>query len=236
MKKSKKSNQKLNKHKVECNELSSIISRTTRVVQELKPTTPDIINIAETYRDRIYEIDRKLELQSIDFWSDSFELRDAIILHLKEKLGIGIADILYVGSKVLSMSQVEIINKNTRKRKNNQINKKSLKANEASNYIKEYNLKESINETLLTYFLNIDSELLKPNDLTNTYLKMKENARMLGIDNEITIEPELIKLIEYKEKISENFENNSKNMLKEIYKELGVTQNNENHKVRQRAL
>ena len=34
-----------------------------------------------------YEIDTELELQSIDFWSDNFELRDALILHLKEKMG-----------------------------------------------------------------------------------------------------------------------------------------------------
>lgn len=236
MEKSEKSIQRLNKHKIECNKLSDIISRTTKLVQEIKPTTPDIINIAETYRDKIIEIDRELELQSIDFWSDSFELRDAIILHLKEKMGEGLTSVIYVGSKILAMSKAEFIKKSTRKRKNNKINNVALRSNKSNNYIENYNLKENINETLLTYFLNIDSELLRPNDLTKTYLKMKENARTLGIDKEINIEPELIKLIEYKEQISENFETKSKNKLKEIYKELGITQNNEKHKVRQRAL
>ncbi len=195
MEKSKKSAGRLNRHQSECNGLSKRVKRIMRIINEIRANTKEMDNIAETYRNKVVEIDRDLEDQSIDFWSTSFELREAIIFSLKEKLEIGLSNMLYITTQIQSIETAEELSKTARRRKNKHINQSIFNFNNANSSIENYDIKDNINETLLTYFLN--SEDLTPNNIATIYLKMKENMKEIGIEN-YYIEPEVLQIISYR--------------------------------------
>lgn len=223
MEKSKISNQRLNKHKIECNQLNSKMTRTISIIKEIKPMCNQIDNIVISYSDKIYEIYSELEKNNIDFWDSSFELRDAIILHLKEKLGSGLENVITIGGKISSLQHSNDLSRSTKWRKNKQIKKAIERLHETNEYIQNYDIKENLNQTLLSYYKNMMPETLKENDLIVSYFKMKANIRQLGIENELICEPEIVSIIKIKEEQIKSFEEKSQSTLDSIYEDLGVS-------------
>ncbi len=213
MQKSKKSGKRLDKHQTDCNGLSNRINKVSKTIKELRPSTKDIDNIAETYRNKLLEIDRELEQESIDFWDGKFELRNAIVFSLKEKLGIGLSNILHVAVQVSSIKSDEEMSRSTKKRRGRYINKAIFNLHEANISIENYDIRKNINETLLTYFLNSEYK----NNFFQIYLKMKENIETLGIE-EFCIDSEIKEILEYRESKKTNYKKDE--LLKELYPEL----------------
>ena len=223
MEKSKISNQRLNKHKIECNQLKFATQKSINIIKELKPTCNQLDNITASYSDKIYEIYSELEKNNIDFWDNSFELRDAVLLHLKEKLGVGLSSILLIGTKIASLKQDKHLSRSSKWRKNKQIRFATEKLHISNEYIRNYDIKLNINETLLSYYNNMIPETLKENDLIVSYFKMKANIRQLGIENELICEPEIVSIIKIKEEQIKSFEEKSQSTLDSIYEDLGVS-------------
>lgn len=221
MEKNKKSESKLNRHQSECNGLSKRIKRTTRIINEIRPNTKEMDNIAETYRNKILEIDRELEDQSIDFWSKDFELREAIVFSLQEKLAVGLSNILHVATQVMKLSTTEEITKTAKRRRNKYINEAILNLYNANSSIKNYNIKDNINETILIYFLK--SENLNSDNIAKKYLRIKEIIKKLGIEN-YCVEPEVLQIISYRKENKD-----SREILRVLYQ-------NEKEVVRTRTL
>lgn len=213
MQKSKKSLKRLDKHQTDCNGLSNRINKMIKIIKEIRPNSKDIINIAETYRNKILEIDRELSNKSIDFWDGNFELRKAIDFDLKEKLGIGISNILNIATQVISIEETENITKSCKNRRCRYITKAIFNLNEANSHISNYNIEDNINKSLLTYFINVEYK----NNFFQIYKKMRDNLECLDIDYTF-IEPEIFKIIEYREKNKNNY--NKENLLKDLYPEL----------------
>lgn len=213
MQKSKKSVKRLDKHQTDCNGLSKRIDKTTKIIKEIRPNNKDLVNIAETYRNKILEIDQNLENKSIDFWDGIFELRKAIIFNLQEKLGIGIFNILKVANQVSLMATSETMTKTNKKRRARYITKAVYNLNTANSYIENYNLDNNINETLITYFLNSEYK----NNFYQIYSKMKENLKDLGLEDPY-IEAEIMRIIEYRIEHKDNYK--QEDLLTELYPEL----------------
>ena len=229
MEKSKKSLKRLDKHQTDCNGLSNRLNKTINLIKTIRPSTKDMHNIVAAYRNKVLEIDKELEQESIDFWDGDFELRKVVIFKLQEYLGIGMSNILRVGEHVLSISKEKDMTKTTKKRKSRYINKAIFNLDTAIAYIENYNIKDNINETLLEYFINTEYK----NNLFQIFSKMKENLEFLGLKDQY-FESEVLKIIEYREQNKNNY--NKDELLKELYENLENKEEINTDKIRVRTL
>ncbi len=209
-----KSNSKLNDHKIKTNELIGPINDVIKHLSNIDPMYSEIKNPVEIYRNKIFDIYNSLDKNSIDFWDDYFTLGDVIRYHLEEKMYYNVKDLLSLGTQVISKKGLRII-----KRKANQGKVKEI--NNQNEYIKNYDIKDNIYETIIWYYQNIDITKFNPKEIVYLYINMKYCLKEIGLGSAISKEQEknIIKIITEKEKECKNYRekfNQLLSMLKEI--------------------
>lgn len=196
-----KSTERLNKFKMEMNDDISTIERILNNLKKVDSAYANLENIAEIYRDKIYQIYISLEEQGIDFWSDEFPLRYAIMTHLKLKLYESSVMSEYVGLKIFESKSS--ITDRISKRKAKKLEPLTDRLNKMNNYIKSYDINKNLLETLIDYFRIVPKSLKGSNEITVQYNKMKENITSVCPMDLSKIEDDYItKIINEKEKKS----------------------------------
>ena len=202
-----KSTEKLDNFKIETNGYIAKVEESLIYLKAIDPAYDNLENTAELYRNKIYQIATSLEEQGIDFWSDDFELREAIITHLKIRLYESSVMSKYVGLKVLT-SKLLITNK-INKRKSKKLEPLTEELNRINNYIKNYDINRNLLETLIEYFRTISDYIKNPEELSIKYNKMKENIKTVCPMDLSKVEDDYITRI-----INEKQEKNSKKIIK----------------------
>ena len=220
-----KSNNKVNEHKTETNELIKIIERIIKNISKLNPIYAEIDNAVETYRDKIYSIYTKLEKQSIDFWSDEFVVGDLIRWHLETIMYYNVENLLSLAKNICS--------KKTRLIFRNIVDIKTRRAlkelKESNNYIKEYDINKNLYDTLIWYYNSIPVLSFKPKEIFYSYIIIRNQLNLLGMGQFINEDKEqqLIEII--KEKEAECLESREKyNQLLETLKEVSNNEDDTN--------
>ena len=209
-----KNNNKLNDHKIKTNELIGPINDVIKHLGNIDQMYLKIKNPVEIYRNKIFDIYNSLDKKSIDFWDDHFVLGDVIRYHLEEKMYYNVKDLLELGTKLTSKKGLIIIKRKTNQGKIKEINKKN-------EYIKDYDIKSNIYETIIWYYQNIDITKFKPKEIVYSYINMKYCLKEIGLGSAISKEQEknIIKIIEEKENECKNYREKFTqllSMLKEI--------------------
>ena len=83
MDKKKLSNKRYNKYKKDTNIMISETEQGLKVLNKINDSYSVLNNTPQIYMDKIYEIYNDLNKESIDFWSNDFILREAIVSHLR---------------------------------------------------------------------------------------------------------------------------------------------------------
>ena len=214
----KVSNERLNAHKTKTNEMISETNRAIKALSQINNKYSSINNVSEIYRDKIYNIYSNFDKQSIDFWSDDFQLREAILFHLRLKSLESSVYLKIIMEKLLLLPNITanniILNNLTYKK----MGKTISEINKVGDYIVDYDLEKNLNETLINYFENIPVEFEKPQSITNKYQKMKKNIEKLGLVSILEEkEEEILKLIAEKEEKCKKYKENTDNLLKLLF-------------------
>ncbi len=192
MTRNENSNIKLNNHKTETNELIQLINQIIEHISKVNPRYSSINNVVITYRDKIFDIYSSLEKQSIDFWSNEFLLSDAILKHLEFKVYDNINLLLSLATDI---SKNRVLHKKV-------IEQKRIKEIESINaYIKNYDIKNNLYETLVEYYSDIVVNQLKPKDTIFSYIIIQSCLKDLKMDNILNKEQKrkIIQIIEQRE-------------------------------------
>ena len=196
--KENKSLKRLNEFKIQMNEETNRLEKSLNELKKVDSMYDNFENIEEIYRNTIYRIYLELDHQGIDFWSDDFALRNAIMVHLRIRLYEGLMMLKYVGFEIM-MSKSVITNKIS-KRKAKKLIPLIEELKVETNYLKEYDINKNLTDTLIDYFESIPEDLKQPNEITETYNKIKENVKSIGKINITDIEDNnLRKIIQKKE-------------------------------------
>lgn len=200
MKNIKTSNERLNKHKTDTNEMINENKKAIKTLTKVNPKYQSIDNIPKIYMDKIHEIYNDLNKESIDFWSNDFILREPILFHLKVKTFESTVHLKLILEKIILLPNITIKNPLLNEIVFKNMQKEIEKINEIKEYIKNYSIKENLIDTLIDYFENVPIEIMSPGDITIIYYKIKENIEALNlkvIDDEK--EQDILKIVFKKE-------------------------------------
>ena len=177
----KNSIDRLNKFKIETNRLAIDIEEKTHYLNQIKSEYIEVSSIVKSYQNKIFEIAQRLEKQGIDFWSNDFELREAILDYLSTELYYGSVILCYIDIKILNNKLKKMTNKKISLPKILKILPEIEKVNKTCQTIKEYDLNKDLEDTLMKHFIIVseDDEVMRLNE---SYEKMKQNIDALGLD------------------------------------------------------
>ena len=206
MDKKKLSNKRYNKYKKDTNIMISETEQGLKVLNKINDSYSVLNNTPQIYMDKIYEIYNDLNKESIDFWSNDFILREAIVSHLRIKTLESIVYLRIILEKILLLPNItiksKVLNNLTVKRMSKEI--KEIKKIEE--YIKNYDYKKDLIETLTEYFSNIPIEIMGPGDITKIYELMRQNIEDQKIEKILLPkENDILNIIEEKEQECEQY-------------------------------
>ena len=164
MKNIKTSNERLNKHKTDTNEMINENKKAIKTLTKVNPKYQSIDNIPKIYMDKIHEIYNDLNKESIDFWSNDFILREPILFHLKVKTFESTVHLKLILEKIILLPNITIKNPLLNEIVFKNMQKEIEKINEIKEYIKNYSIKENLIDTLIDYFENVPIEIMSPGD------------------------------------------------------------------------
>jgi len=172
---------RLNKFKIETNRLAIDIEEKTHYLNQIKSEYIEVSSIVKSYQNKIFEIAQRLEKQGIDFWSNDFELREAILDYLSTELYYGSVILCYIDIKILNNKLKKMTNKKISLPKILKILPEIEKVNKTCQTIKEYDLNKDLEDTLMKHFIIVseDDEVMRLNE---SYEKMKQNIDALGLE------------------------------------------------------
>lgn len=200
------STERLNNYKIETNKIVPSIDELTYYLNKINSRYINIENIGKAYQNKIYKIYSSLESKGIDFWSDEFELREAIISYLQRKLFYGAILLKYIDLEVLKGKTKTLINKKISISKTSKMQAEIGKINKLCTEIKEYDISNNLEDTLIEYFVITPLEDEQPN-LKSSYEKMKENIQKIEAK---PISPRIDEFINLMIEEAENNLNNDK--------------------------
>ena len=177
----KNSIDRLNKFKIETNRLAIDIEEKTHYLNQIKSEYIEVSSIVKSYQNKIFEIAQRLEKQGIDFWSNDFELREAILDFLNTELYYCAVILCYIEIKILDSNLKNFVNKRISLSKTKKILPEIERINKTYNNIKAYDLNKDLEDTLMKHFIIVseDDEVMRLNE---SYEKMKQNIDALGLD------------------------------------------------------
>ena len=172
---------RLNKFKIETNRLAIDIEEKTHYLNQIKSEYIEVSSVVKSYQNKIFEIAQRLEKQGIDFWSNDFELREAILDYLSTELYYGSVILCYIDIKILNNKLKKMTNKKISLPKILKILPEIEKVNKTCQTIKEYDLNKDLEDTLMKHFIIVseDDEVMRLNE---SYEKMKQNIDALGLE------------------------------------------------------
>lgn len=214
----KVSNERLNNHKTKTNTMISETSQAIKALSQINNKYSSINNVSEIYRDKIYNIYNNFEKQSIDFWGNDFQLREAILFHLRLKSLESTVYLKIIIEKIVLSPNIIVTSRALNNLTYQRMEKTINEINKIGDYIVNYDLEKDLNETLIDYFENLPVEFEKPQSITKKYQKMKNNIEKLGLTSILEEkEEEILKLIEQKEEKCQKYEENKDNILKLLF-------------------
>ena len=178
--KNSKSTERLNNYKIETNKIVPSIEELTYNLNKINSKHINIENIGKAYTNKVYKIYTSLESKGIDFWSDDFELREAILNHLQTKLYYGAVLLKYIDIEILKGKAKSLENKRISITKISKMQSEIEKINKIAAAIKEYDINNNLEDTLIEYFVMMPEED-EQIDLKASYEKMKENINEIGV-------------------------------------------------------
>lgn len=202
------SNKRLNEHKIKIN---TIIRPIEQCLQQLKNINEDYLNInniVETYNDKVFEISNELEKQGIDFWSNSFPLRDAILIQLRGYLIESYVNLELIVNEIITVPKLALKSKILNNLSMKKLEPKVKRISELDEITKNYEIKDNLREMLEFFYKNIPVETLLPGDAIGLYLQMKENIKQLNLQGDLSkYESKILRVIKVKEEeCEENME------------------------------
>lgn len=202
------SNKRLNEHKIKIN---TIIRPIEQCLQQLKNINEDYLNInniVETYNDKVFEISNELEKQGIDFWSNSFPLRDAILIQLRGYLIESYVNLELIVNEIITVPKLALKSKILNNLSMKKLEPKVKRISELEEITKNYEIKDNLREMLEFFYKNIPVETLLPGDAIGLYLQMKENIKQLNLQGDLSkYESKILRVIKVKEEeCEENME------------------------------
>lgn len=202
------SNKRLNEHKIRIN---TIIRPIEQCLQQLKNINEDYLNInniVETYNDKVFEISNELEKQGIDFWSNSFPLRDAILIQLRGYLIESYVNLELIVNEIITVPKLALKSKILNNLSMKKLEPKVKRISELDEITKNYEIKDNLREMLEFFYKNIPVETLLPGDAIGLYLQMKENIKQLNLQGDLSkYESKILRVIKVKEEeCEENME------------------------------
>lgn len=202
------SNKRLNEHKIRIN---TIIRPIEQCLQQLKNINEDYLNInniVETYNDKVFEISNELEKQGIDFWSNSFPLRDAILIQLRGYLIESYVNLELIVNEIITVPKLALKSKILNNLSMKKLEPKVKRISELEEITKNYEIKDNLREMLEFFYKNIPVETLLPGDAIGLYLQMKENIKQLNLQGDLSkYESKILRVIKVKEEeCEENME------------------------------
>ena len=215
MDKKKLSNKRYNKYKKDTNIMISETEQGLRVLDRINDSYSVLNNTPQIYMNKIYEIYNDLNKESIDFWSNDFILREAIIFHLKTKALESIVYLRIILEKILLLPNITIKSKILNSLTAKSMSKEIEEIKKVENYIKNYDYKKDLIETLTEYFSNIPIEIMDPGDIKKIYELMRQNIEDQKIENILLPkEHDILNIIEVKEQECEQY-SEKKDLLRE---------------------
>ena len=206
MDKKKLSNKRYNKYKKDTNIMISETEQGLKVLNKINDSYSVLNNTPQIYMDKIYEIYNDLNKESIDFWSNDFILREAIIFHLKIKTLESIVYLRIILEKILLLPNITIKSKVLNKLTVKSMSKEIKEIKKIEEYIKNYDYKKDLIETLTEYFSNIPIEIMGPGDITKIYELMRQNIEDQKIEKILLPkENDILNIIEEKEQECEQY-------------------------------
>lgn len=201
MKESTLSNIRFNKHKISTNELVVSIGKCINQVKYINPKYLTMPNVVETYQDKIFELYNKFQKEDMDFWSNQFPLREAIMVDLNANMQVGIYFITEISKIVILFPNMILLNRFLNNRNMKKLSPFVEKVKEMNDYIEGYTIEQNLNTSILKYFNNMEiSPLITADKLRKMYKLMKINAAAINMqDKVLEIEDKVLEIIQTKE-------------------------------------
>lgn len=205
------SNKRLNEHKIKINTIIRPIEQCLKQLKNINEDYLNINNIVETYNDKVFEISNELEKQGIDFWSNSFPLRDAILIQLRGYLIESYVNLELIVNEIITVPKLALKSKILNNLSMKKLEPKVKRISELEEITKNYEIKDNLREMLEFFYKNIPVETLLPGDAIGLYLQMKENIKQLNLQGDLSkYESKILKVIKVKE---EECEENMKRII-----------------------
>ena len=202
------SNKRLNEHKIKINTIIRPIEQCLKQLKNINEDYLNINNIVETYNDKVFEISNELEKQGIDFWSNSFPLRDAILIQLRGYLIESYVNLELIVNEITTVPKLALKSKILNNLSMKKLEPKVKRISELDEITKNYEIKDNLREMLEFFYKNIPVETLLPGDAIGLYLQMKENIKQLNLQGDLSkYESKILRVIKVKEEeCEENME------------------------------
>lgn len=202
------SNKRLNEHKIKINTIIRPIEQCLKQLKNINEDYLNINNIVETYNDKVFEISNELEKQGIDFWSNSFPLRDAILIQLRGYLIESYVNLELIVNEIITVPKLALKSKILNNLSMKKLEPKVKRISELDEITKNYEIKDNLREMLEFFYKNIPVETLLPGDAIGLYLQMKENIKQLNLQGDLSkYESKILRVIKVKEEeCEENME------------------------------
>lgn len=202
------SNKRLNEHKIKINTIIRPIEQCLKQLKNINEDYLNINNIVETYNDKVFEISNELEKQGIDFWSNSFPLRDAILIQLRGYLIESYVNLELIVNEIITVPKLALKSKILNNLSMKKLEPKVKRISELEEITKNYEIKDNLREMLEFFYKNIPVETLLPGDAIGLYLQMKENIKQLNLQGDLSkYESKILRVIKVKEEeCEENME------------------------------
>ena len=205
------SNKRLNEHKIKINTIIRPIEQCLKQLKNINEDYLNINNIVETYNDKVFEISNELEKQGIDFWSNSFPLRDAILIQLRGYLIESYVNLELIVNEIITVPKLALKSKILNNLSMKKLEPKVKRISELEEITKNYEIKDNLREMLEFFYKNIPVETLLPGDAIGLYLQMKENIKQLNLQGDLSkYESKILRVIKVKE---EECEENMKRII-----------------------
>ena len=144
---------RLNDYKIETNQIISGIGETTYYLNSIKSRYINAENIGKSYENKVYKIYTDLEKKGIDFWSDEFEFREAILSYLQTRLFYGAIILKNIELNILDNKLKSLVNKRISIGKTSKIMSELEKIHVANEKIIEYDIDNNLLDTLIEHFI-----------------------------------------------------------------------------------
>ena len=136
------SNKRLNEHKIKINTIIRPIEQCLKQLKNINEDYLNINNIVETYNDKVFEISNELEKQGIDFWSNSFPLRDAILIQLRGYLIESYVNLELIVNEIITVPKLALKSKILNNLSMKKLEPKVKRISELEEITKNYEIKE----------------------------------------------------------------------------------------------